>query len=412
MGKLVNSFITDFQDMFVVKTNTIKDFPNNLSSIELMLIEEQIGMITEKLKALSDLSLKASKESLEEYKLMIKTLEDKLDYIENLSDILLYVNSFYDMNNVLTLKNYDLKNLAKDNVIYNNNIKGLCLRNISNSFDCPKELNDGTSFTYFNTNLNYHSGIVIESPFLDVLSVKGILVLKTDGTTIRLPVSDFNKNSYYIEHDFLSSTQIILEFNNNVFALNPEEQEYYKTLRVSLVDYEYVPSGSIVLPKEKYEIKKLLNFINTVSLPSDCFINMSLTLDLLDINNNTMSTLNLTLPLGRQEVCKRLDFIDFNEVKEVLGIYLNNKFKNNKKKDLTQEYLESLNDKSEIYIVYSTKHKEIDTLNKHLTLLNNQGIVFHNKNIKNSEAYITLDFLTFNKNLSPTLKMLLGVSKE
>lgn len=412
MSNNVNNFVRDFQDMFVIKENTVRSFPNNLTEVEAALIDLQLEDIRDKLYSLSQLTLKGSEENLQEYKKVVEVLTDKLDYLENLSDMLLYINSFYDMDNVLTIKNYDLKNSSQDAIIYDNNVKGLTLRHVANSFDCPKDLNDGLSFTYYNTNLSYHSGIILNSPYLDLLNIKSIVVIKSDGTTIRLPLSDFHKNSYYIEHEFLSSTQVVVEFNNNILSLSEEEQEYYKSLKLSLVDYEYVTEGSVVLDTEIFETKRLLNFINSSILPNDCFINMNLVLDLLDVNENKINTVSLCLPVGGQEVCKRLDRIDFDEVSEILGIYINNKYKKNIRDKIKKEYLESLSNKNEVYIIYLNKQKEEDVLNNYLKVLNNQGIVLNNKNIKNIVAYTNLDFFTFNKNLSPSLKMLLGVSKE
>lgn len=412
MSNNVNNFVRDFQDMFVIKENTVRSFPNNLTEVEAALIDLQLKDIRDKLYSLSQLTIKGSKENLQEYKKVVEVLTDKLDYLENLSDMLLYINSFYDMDNVLTIKNYDLKNSSQDAIIYDNNVKGLVLRHVANSFDCPKDLNDGLSFTYYNTNLSYHSGIILNSPYLDLLNIKSIIVIKSDGTTIRLPLSDFHKNSYYIEHEFLSSTQVVVEFNKNVLNLSEEEQEYYKSLKLSLVDYEYVTEGSVVLDTEVFETKRLLNFINSSILPTDCFINMNLVLDLLDVNENKINTISLCLPVGSQEVCKRLDRIDFDEVSEILGIYINNKYKKNIRDKIKKEYLESLSDKNEVYVIYLNKQKEEDVLNNYLKVLNNQGIVLNNKNIKNIVAYTNLEFFTFNKNLSPSLKMLLGVSKE
>lgn len=412
MGQAIHNFIEDFQDMFVLKVNTLTSFPNSLSTIELKLIDDQLSDISNKLSLLSSLTKEASEENLKEYKEIIRILTSKLDYIEDLSDMLLYINSFYDMDNILDIKNYDLRSLTKNNnLIYDSEQKGLTLRGIANTFNCPKEISDGLSFTYYNTNLSYHSGIVLDSEYLGLLSIKSILVIKSDGTSLRLPLKDIDKKSYYIKHDFLSSTQVVVEFNVNVLALPLEQQEYYKSLKISLVDYEYINEGDLVLDVEEYNAKRLFNFIYNYELPSDCYMNMTLNLDLLDVNKNKISPVTLLLPLGSQHVCKRLDNLDIETVDNIVGIYINNKYKENKRNKITLDYLIGLENKNEIYVVYLKKIKEEDVLNNYLTVYNNQGILLKNKNIKGLRVFINIEMFTFNKNLSPVLKMLTGVTK-
>ena len=282
---------------------------------------------------------------------------------------------------------------------------------MSNNFSCPKEIVDGQIFVYYNTNLSYHSGIIIHSEYLDILSIKNILLIKGDGTTLRLPFTNFSKNSLYIKHDYLTSTQISVEFNVNILALPSEEQEYYKSLKLSLMDYEYLSEGSLNLQPLTYSADRTFNFINNISLPANTFLNLSLDIDLLDINENKINTVSPLISLGSQTACKSLNNINFNTVQNILGIYINNHYKENKKDKITKEYLESLENKNEIYVIYKSKIEEKDKLNNYYTVLNNQGIVFKNRNIKNIKVYPKLEFFSFNNNLSPTLKILIGITK-
>lgn len=413
MGKSVQNFIQNFQDMFITKVTTLQSFPNNLSNIELMLIDQQLTDISERLSNLVSITKDCTEENLEEYKNIIKILSDKLEYVEDLSDMLLYINSFYDMNNVLDIHNYDLRDsLSNSNITYDNEFKSLSLVGVSNNYNCPKEIIDGISFTYYNTNSSYHGGILLHSPYLDILSIKTITLIKTDGTIIKLPFSNFNKNSYNIKHDYLSSTQINIEFNVNILALPTEEQEYYKSLKVTLIDYDYINEGVIALEPKEYVSSRLFNFISKSDIPNDTFINLNLTLDLKDINDNKITTTNLLLPLGIQKICKRLNNIDFSTVQEILGIYIKNKYKENIKNKITIDYLKTLENKNEIYIVYTKKIKEEDLINNYYKILNNQGVVFLNKNIKKIKVYTTLEFFTFNSNISPMLNLLVGVTKR
>jgi len=412
MSVSVQDFIQNFQDMFVLKTNTVTSFPNNLSNIELNLINNQLTDISNRLLSLSELTKKGSEENLKEYIQIIEILNNKLDYIEDLSDMLLYINSFYDMDNVLDIFNHNLNQSNGDNnLIYDNEQKSLTLKGITNNFNCPKEMVDGTTFIYYNTNLSFHSGIYLHSEYLDIISIKNITLIKVDGTVIKLPFTNFLKDYNYIKHDYLNSTQISVEFNVNILALPPEQQEYYKSLKISLMDYKYTTEGKLVLEPYEYKSNKLLNYIYNTTIPNDTFINLSLDIDLKDINSNKLKSISTTLSVGTQKICRQLNNIDFNSVQNIIGIYINNKYKENINNKITIEYLEKLENKNEIYVIYLKKQKEEDLLNDNYSVLNNQGIVFKNRNIKYITVHPVLEFYSFNENLSPSLKILTGVTK-
>lgn len=412
MSLNVQNFIENFQDMFVIKVNTLTSFPNNLSNIELNLINSQLEDITNRLTTLSELTVKGSKENLEEYIKIIEILHKKLDYIEDLSDMLMYINSFYDMNNVLDIFNHNLnESSGENNLIFDNEQKSLTLKGVTNNFNCPKEMIDGTTFIYYNTNLSFHSGIYLHSDYLDIISIKSITLIKVDGTVVKLPFTNFSKNYNYIKHDYLNSTQISIEFNENILALPIEQQEYYKSLKISLMDYKYTSEGNFVLDPYEYKASKTLNYIYNTTIPNDTFINLNLNIDLKDINKNKINTVTTTLSIGTQKICKQLDNIDFNTVQSIIGIYINDKYKENVNNKITIDYLNSLENKNEIYVIYLKKQREEDILNNYFSVLNNQGIVFKNRNIKYITVYPLLEFYSFNENLSPSLKILTGVTK-
>lgn len=412
MVSAVSNFISNFQDMFITKVNTVKDFPNNLSNIELKLISDQITDITNRLVQLSSITKEASEANLQEYKDVIRVLEEKLEYIENLSDMLLYINSFYDLTNVLDIKDYNLRQASNfSNILFDNTQKGLTLRSVSNTFNCAKDTSNGSSYVYYNTNSSYHTGIILDSPYLDFLRIKSIVLVRSDGLTLRLPLTEFNTNSHFIKHDLLSSTQITIEFNVNVNSLPQDVQEYYKGLSVSLVDHNYEKEGKVVLPVEEYAADRLFNFITTHDIPSECFMNNVIVMDLLDINKNRINTIETTLSVGTQSICKQLDNVNFDEVDKIIGVYINNKYKQNIRDKITPEYLNGLADRNEIYVIYKNRVKEEDKLNNYMTILNNQGFVLKNKNIKYIRVSVSLEMFSFNNKLSPTLKMMTGVTK-
>ena len=410
MGKAINNFINNFQDMYVVKRTTIENFPQNISAIELKIINSQSDSISEQLESLTNLTSKASKENLEEYNKIKNILESKIDYVSEVSNMFLYLNSFYDMDTVVDLKNYNLTNTSINNLlVYDNIQKGLTLRNVSNAYNCLQTAVTGRSLVYYNTNLAYHSGITLDSPFLDLLDIKSISVRKVDGTILNLPYSSNTDSTQFLKHDYVSSTQIIIDLNVDINALPTEIQDYYKGLKVSLIDYTYEEKGTSVLEEFQYSSSGLFNIIYNATVPDNTFINLDLNITGLDTNGNKVNSFFTTFGLGSPILCKRLDEIDFNKVQTISSVYINNK-QTTSKRILNKDYLESLNNKNEIYITYVPLN-DSSTNNSSYRVLNNQGIRITNKNITTLQIHSTVEMITFNKNSAPLLKMLTGVTK-
>lgn len=410
MGKAINDFIKNFQDMYVVKRTTIENFPSNISSIELKILNAQLDSITEQLDSLSQLTNKASEENLDEYLKIKNILESKVDYVSEVSNMFLYLNSFYDMDTVVDLKNYNLKNSAVNNlVVFDNTQKGLTLRNVSNTYNCLQTIVNGRSLVYYNTNLAYHSGITLDSPFLDLLDIKTISVRKVDGTILNLPYSSNINNTQFLKHDYVSSTQIIIDLNVDINLLPPEVQDYYKGLKVSLIDYTYEEKGTVVLEQFDYASSGLFNIIYNATVPDNTFINLDLNITGLDINGNKINSFSTTLGIGSPVLCKRLDEIDFNKVQTITSVYVNNK-QTTSKKTLNKNYLESLDNKNEIFVTYIPWNNS-DEYGSSYKVLNNQGIRVVDKNINTLQIHSTIEMMTFNKNSAPLLKMLTGVTK-
>lgn len=407
MGKFISKFIEEFQDMYVTKKTTVTSFTGNLSSIETNIINQQLDSLVTQLEELGELSKNASKELLEEHKKLLEILENKVEYVSDISNMFLYLNSFYDMNNLVDLKDYNLREYTgTEGVVYNNTQKGLTLKSTSVNY---KPIKSSTIVnkvvTFYNTNLSMHSGIILSSPVLDILVIDKITIYKDDGTTLILNVDGFSNNSYYITHDLLSSVQIEVSFNLNHIS---NTQAYMESLELELIDYKYIKEGSITLAEEGYTSSSMFNLIYDCNLPNKTYANIDLTVTGLDINDNIINTMVVTLPLSSPLVCKRLDNLDWNNVSELTGIYVNNHY-SNKKKLLSRDFLESRDNKNEIYVIFKSK---INHLNNSYSILNNQAIKIKNKNIKYLNIAPTIELFSFNENVAPLVSMLSGAIKH
>ena len=408
MGNNIKNFVTDFQDMYVMKKTTIKDFPAELSQIEVNILDKQITELNRLLSNLTNLTYRASKENYEEYLQLVDKVDEKINYISNLTDMVLYLNTFYDMSNVIDVINYDLMNsVNSSSLVYDRDLKGVTLRGNASNYQCSHSTIEGTSVTFYNTNSSYHSGISLESPYLDVLKIKSIYVRKADGTTLNLPVPSLENQVVYVKHDFITSTQIVIEFEENVSNLPQELREYYKSLKITLIDYEYQASGSLTLTPNTYNRADILSFIIQYELPSKCYINMDVDFFLRDVNKNLIDVIHTTLPIGLPKVCKPLDQIDFNQIDSLEGVYIGKEYSS----DVDLDVLLKSPNHNEIYIVYYPKINSVELLNKNIKLLNNQGIAIVNKNIRFIDVQCTINMYSFSKNSSPILKMIAGTTK-
>lgn len=413
MGKLIENFIENFQDMYIVKNTTINSFPDNITGIELKLIDQQLESLREQLESLSELCRLATEESAQELIKTVEILEAKIDYVTEVSNVLMYINSFYDMSNVVDIKNYDLKQSNTNGLlIYDNDQKGLTLRNVSSNFQCSRAEISGSTAVFYNTNLSYHSGISLESPYLGMIDIKSIVIRKSDGTVVNISIPELTDGTHYIKHDFLSSTQISVEFAQDITTLPLPFQQYYKSLTLSLIDYKYMSEGSLVLTPTDYESSAMFNLITDYDLPNNCYINNVIDLDLLDVNDNKITNLTVTVPIGLPTVCNRLDMINFSVVEDISGIYINNTFKTNSNGNMNEDYLKSLPNRNEIYVIFTPKRSIADQANKFIKLLNNQGFIVNRKNVKKLRISMCIEMFSFNEGSSPLLKTLVGVTKN
>lgn len=402
MTSNVTKFLDQYRNSIVTTKTTIDMFSDQLTSIEVDLLSQQLNSLSDSVNSLLTLTSDASEEHLDTYKDTIKTLDNKISYIDNVSNMLMYINSYYDMNNTVDIKNIDiLKPSLNSSLVFNAENSGLTLNHSSSSYNCPKAISNN-KVTFYNTNLAYHSGICISSPFMDVLDIKSIVIRKNNGDVVQLSYDSLMVGKNYLKHDLLSSIQIDIEFNNT---------NYIDTLSLNLIDYKFILDGSVDLPPILYNCGKLFNFIYSCTVPDKCFIINETTIELLDINMNTVDKIDLLLPVGKTLVCKCLYDVDFSLVGDVVGVYINNMF-SNRSSQLTNEYLNSIQDKKEVYVVFNPKIKDTDKETNNLELINNQGFIINNKNTKLLRISSRIEFHSFNPSESPTIKAITGVTKN
>lgn len=402
----ITDFLQNFQDMYVDKEVSLNIENTSLSVIELKHMEKYLNRLTKDLTDLNNLSLNASKEAITHYSNLLSILEDKIDYIGDSSDIYNYVNSYFDIRTIRDTYNYNLRENKSGSCIYNYNQKGITLKSISSLHKCTKTI-EGQSVIFYNTNTSTHNGLHITSDFLNLLSIKQILIRRTDGTVLELVVPLIQDKEYYVDHEQLQSAQIIFEFDTN--SSTGELNQYLNTVEVSLIEYTYQTEGALPLNSIKLNASELFTIIIDNELKNNTYSNMNLGIELLDINGEPLDIINTTIPLNNSVVCKRLDRVNFNEVDEVTSLIIKNK---KTKSKLTRDYLESLEFKNEKYILYIPKELEENKLNKYLTKLGQSAFKVNTKLVKQIVFSPTLELFSFQDGSSPIIKHVTGVTKN
>lgn len=402
----ITNFLNDFQDMYVDRQISLSSLNYNLSNIELRFLEKQLKGVVAELTELNTLSLAASDKAVEHYLRLIEILENKIDYISDTADVYSYVNSYFDSRTVKDLHNFNIRSIKTDSCIFDSNQKAISLKSISSLYKCSKTIEDN-SITFYNTNNSSHTGLHIVSPYLDLLTITQLIIRKADGTVLELEVSVTDDRGYYINHEDLISAQIIIKFEtkNGVLTL----PEYLETVDLNLIDYEYKSEGHVPLETTELRASNLFSLIIDSVIPLNTFANVDVGLELLDVNNNILDSINTTIAINNSLVCKRLDRVNFNEVGKIDSLLINGK---KTKSNLKRDYLESMEFKNSKYLLYYPKDLQENILNKYLVKLGQSSFKVNTKIVKNIRVTPALEMYSFQKGVSPLIKHITGVTKN
>ena len=405
----VQQFLKEARDLYYDGSVTIQPGSNYLSKLDLKHLERGLENIAKDLINISTMTTEASNEALVHYNKLLQILENKIEYISDMSDVFNYVNSYFDRRTVRDFVAFNLKELSTD-TLYDEYQKGLTLQNVKYLYQCSKTI-EGNSITFYNTNNSSHTGLYITSSFLELLDIIQITIRKSDGTILEVDITSNEYNVTYIKHDLLVSSQITIMFGlkgDPSFALS---QSTLNTIELSLLDRNYKTEGITTLEKATIESAELLSFIVAASLPSNTYLNIETGLELIDTNGNLIDLINITLPVNNSEVCKRLDRVNWGEVDSVTSLIINNKRSRTTKK-LTQSYLENLEFKNERYITYIPKNLEENILNKYVRKLGNTSFKVNDRIVKSIILNPCIEMYSFNPSETPIIQYITGVTKN
>lgn len=403
---IISKYLEDFQDMYIDVEPNFANIPLNLTKMELKALEVYLTRLSSNLKELNELTSETSEALVKHYEQLFKVFHKKLDYIGDMSDIYNYINSYFDMKSVKDIVSFNLATKTSETCIYDQNLKGVTLKSMNTLFKCSKDISNNV-ITFYNTNTTSHSGIHLSSPFLDLLDILQITIRKADGTVLELEVTKTDNKEYYIQHEDLVSSQIVIQFT----PLSSSETllTYLQTVSLNLIEYNYGVEGYLPLNSSEINSSNLFSVVVDYTIPTNTYANISLGIELLDVNDNIVDTVDTSISLNTNIVCKRLDRLNYNEVDTFEYLVMKGKKTKNK---LTEEYLKGLEFQNEKYVTYTPKDLYENKVNKYLTKLGNNSFRVNTKIINKIRFNPTIELFSFSSSSSPIVKSVIGVTKN
>lgn len=403
---IISNYLKDFQDMYVDITPNLSGLSTNLTKIELRDLENYLNKLSSVVAELNSLTSETSEELSKHYDDLYRIFDEKLDYIGDMADVYNYINSYFDMKVVRDISIFNLSTKTSDTCIYDQNSKGVTLKSVNSLFKCSKTITDNI-ITFYNTNTASHSGIHLSSPFLDLLDVTQITIRKADGTVLELEISKTDNKEYYIHHEDLISSQIVIQFTP--LSSNQTLLSYLQTVNLNLIEYSYGIEGYLPLTTTELASSDLFSIVVESTIPSNTYSNINLGLELLDINGNVIDTVDTSIPINSNMICKRLDRINYNEVGSFEYLIIKGKKTQNK---ISEDYLKSLEFQNEKYVVYIPKDLSENKVNKYLTKLGNNSFRVNTKIVDKLRFTPTIELFSFGSTNSPIIKNIVGVTKN
>lgn len=406
----IKTFLQEFQDYYVNREADINPFQvTELTGVEIKLITKYLDRLRADMEALNTLSTEAIEETEKYYNDLLNVLEEKLDYISDVADVYNDINSYFDMRTVRDMKNFNLRLGTKSSTLFDPKHKGLTLSSKSASHNCSKK-RDGSVVSFFNTNGAGHSGIHLKSKYLPFLTIKQIIIRKVDGTTQDVSLVSSEEEDHYIYHDPLVSSRIDIEFTNEVSSLPSDLfHNYIETMELSLLEYDYNTNGEVRLEVAELDGTSLFTMINSIEVPYKTYVNMNLVLQLID-QYTVVDEVVVNLPVNNTVVCKRLDTVDFNEVGTMVDLII--KGEKTPAKKLTVGYIKGLSFPNEKYLLYIPKNHLEHKLNKYISKLGLNSFRVNESVVKKIRVFPTLELYSFDKNSTPIVRYLMGVTKN
>ena len=404
MATKLTNYLNDFQDMFLDVPEYIQEYNENIIQQEFNILYKKLEVLSKEYNTYYSTVEESAKEFEKLYKQSIQNIHDKIKYINASTNSINSLVKLYDETSMQDYHIYNLNNNSNiSNLYYSNISDSVVLKHDSIVHKTSKEVT-ATSVKFYNSSTALHSAIRLDATNLQNLSNLNITIQKTDGTTLSYSESVLDVNNIFIlEHDLLNS--IIIEITPENYDLN-----IINTLELSLIKNEYHSHGFINLDALTFKKSDYLTFNSNKVIPNNTFINLILNLNLINDENKSIKNIDITFPLGNSLVCKKINEVDWNTIEKVNSIVIDNMFSNEKVEDIY--YLKTLSNVENSFIIYQPKAILKDVVNNFNINYNEATVEILFKYFEKYESTVKLEFISFNKNYTPSISSIIGISKN
>jgi len=401
MDKL-QEYLDNYQDMFIEQRLELSRYPNNIALQELIMISQHIDNLVALVDSQNNLTESGIKTFEKNYDNLIQSIHNKIKYIKDSAVVFNKLNVTYDKNSIIDYVNVKITEEGiPEELVYNSNLNGFTLPKNTVTVNCPYTISNNNLIVH-NSNLNLHNSIAISNPNLKYVESMDLVVLKSDGTVLnkRLDLKDILKNNIVFEHEAVASLQI------NIQVSYRDEENLTELLKSTILNgfkfslnlNTYTNFACQTFKDLEFNYGKYLIFNDVIKIPTDCYCNYNIT-----INN-----LTFTIPVGNSVVCKRLDLLNKKEVKKIIGMYIKNNYT---EEDLDVDYLLSLPNLNEKYVIYISKLTDNTVLNNKVKIINNNSFSVIDTTLK-LDVSLQLELYSFNSANTPLLKSITGFTKD
>lgn len=391
----IKTYLDNFKDIVYDKSlNTLNILQNNFIEKELDFIKNEISRVSKELEVINGDLNKTTKEFIDYYDSLIKTLNLKINFINDNASIFNKINITYDINKLKDYITFNLYNANKSNIVSKNNY--LELQTNYQTYPTQHSHNNLDTITIYNSNSNFHSCVVLESPLLTYVSKIYLNILKTDGTIINKIIDNtFISEKINIEHELVNSLQIDIKFDVSS-SLPISLSLFLSSFKTYLSLNNYTNYGNIIIPNISIKKGDYVGFITNSNIKSNTYLNL-----VIELNN-----LVFTLPINNTVVVKKNKDINVKEIDKLIGIWIDTNYIETTDLKVLNEYSEK-----EFFILYKSKLEPNVILNNEIEIFPN-GFKLLNLNENLININLKLELITLDNTLSPSITSLIGFTRD
>lgn len=393
----IKTFIQEYQDLFV--ESSIEDFIDELEINETeQERQDHLGIIVGTIDDIENQTLNvltACRDFKESNIKLLKSLEDKINFINYTA---LNYSKFYTVlneNNLVDTSIYDITSMYSNTVKYNTLNNSLELNSITQG----TLIKDSTAANIYYNSMNYISN-VIEISHESLINVTEFNCTLVDRNGVNQTTTLYPDGN----------TKVIFEHTSATIAIITLSLPSSITPAIVLSNKLYNRKGSFTLPSRTFKSSGLLSLPITANIPNLTYCNLNIDISTVNSLGNLSKIVSISLPVNNDRVCKEVSHLNTEEIGKIVGLWIGDTYLEDD--TLTLDYLLTVENKEDTYVVYRPVFKTGDIINNKLRLITNSSFEFLDDVYTDIIISGTFDMYSFDKKYSPQVSHIIGFTKD